>query len=266
MVKNSRKSTTHSGNTPASSSSKETARSSAFREYADFGRKLVLELGKDAERDTLSRWLAHYLAEKIIGAERAKKPEKDRLQQECCELILQLWRHRADYQNRRPLESFEPVFEALAALKDDQHWWATVRHDKEPVSPAGRWLKLAREVDRSSKTLVRWCIASASMIATEAELEWLSSNIPQRVRESDSMRISLSLAEEARLISSLGPDYEEKLEEAARKHLEDMRNCFGVLLEGASALSKDIDRALGVEGTDWTAKKVGKAAVRKRTR
>lgn len=92
--------------------------------------KAVLELGKllvkefDLEKsvDTLSRWMAHYVAEKIKYAESiGDGVKKKNAQKECFSLILDLWKHRWQYKSdRQPLRNFNHLFDILENLDPEK--------------------------------------------------------------------------------------------------------------------------------------------------
>src|SRR5206468_12121550 len=78
------------------------------------GKKIVDELGLDQTVDTLGRWMAHYIAEKIGDVEAATGEDRAQKMSECRDAILQLWAHRSELPNgKRPFEDFEPIFRAL---------------------------------------------------------------------------------------------------------------------------------------------------------
>ena len=85
------------------------------------GKQLVAELRREPDVDTLSRWMAHYVAEQIVIAESATGAEKAAAEAKCFQTILALWKHRSTFPNgRRPFENFEPVLQALARLNPDE--------------------------------------------------------------------------------------------------------------------------------------------------
>ena len=87
----------------------------------NLGKQLVKELSLDPGVDTFSRWIAHYIAEQITLSEKAQGEEKKEIDKRCFESILQLWVHHASYAgDRRPFESFEPVFNALYRLDPEK--------------------------------------------------------------------------------------------------------------------------------------------------
>lgn len=78
--------------------------------------KLKLEPGVD----TLSRWMAHYIAELIAALENADDINKPQVQQKCFETILTLWQNRSSLPSgHRPFENFEPILKTLDALNPE---------------------------------------------------------------------------------------------------------------------------------------------------
>lgn len=88
------------------------------RQIINLGNLLVEELKReDKYPDTLTRWMAHYIAEQIIAAESAEVPDKAAAQERCFQTILALWKHRSSMPSgHRPFESFEPILRALEHL------------------------------------------------------------------------------------------------------------------------------------------------------
>lgn len=87
----------------------------------NLGKMLVKELGIEPGVDTLARWMAHYLAEKIHLAEvLPHSHEKAEAEKECCDLILKIWDHRSQIpRGRRPFENFEPILKVLESIDPD---------------------------------------------------------------------------------------------------------------------------------------------------
>src|SRR5258708_5779936 len=84
------------------------------RQAITLGNKLVEELGREPNMDTLSRWMAHYVAEQIVIAEKTAGVERASAGERCFRTILALWEHRSSLPpGRRPFESFEPILRAL---------------------------------------------------------------------------------------------------------------------------------------------------------
>lgn len=64
--------------------------------------------------DTLARWMAHYLAEKMEKAESAPEgEERERARRECIELILKLWERRHSWPLSAPLKDIAGRLEEL---------------------------------------------------------------------------------------------------------------------------------------------------------
>lgn len=82
------------------------------------GQRILEELKLDREMDTLGRWLAHYLAEKMECA--ASAPDGitgDAAQRECVDLILRLWECRQTWPLSAPLKDVADQLDALLAPK-----------------------------------------------------------------------------------------------------------------------------------------------------
>jgi hypothetical protein len=95
------------------------------------GEKLVKELDLVDSKNTLARWMAHYLAELIENIDKAEsKKEKKILQKECCDVILKVWSQKESLPIRRPLVDLKPVVEMLKVLKE-----------KKEISILPRWLE-----------------------------------------------------------------------------------------------------------------------------
>lgn len=87
----------------------------------NLGKQLVSELGRGTELDTLSRWMAHYIAELMTSADEATGADKQRYQEKCFDAVLTLWKHRAYFPDgRRPFEEYESVLQALASLSPEE--------------------------------------------------------------------------------------------------------------------------------------------------
>lgn len=98
----------------------------------NLGKLLVNELGLTNSTDTLSRWMAHYLAEKISQLESLPSgEEKNEVEKVCFESILKLWEHRWLLPpGNRPFESFEPIFKVLEKINPDTDTHFYNRHQK----------------------------------------------------------------------------------------------------------------------------------------
>lgn len=82
------------------------------------GQRILEELKLDREMDTLGRWLAHYLAEKMERAASAPEGETgDADRRECVDLILRLWERRQTWPLSAPLKDVADRLGELLAPK-----------------------------------------------------------------------------------------------------------------------------------------------------
>jgi hypothetical protein len=88
----------------------------------ELGKLLVKELDLEKSVDTLSRWMAHYVAEKIKYAEALPDGVKKKsAEKECSTLILDLWKHRWHFKpDRQPLRNFDHLFDILQSLDPEK--------------------------------------------------------------------------------------------------------------------------------------------------
>jgi hypothetical protein len=161
-----------------SNSSKPTEAAADFERIRPLGQKLVEELELADGVDTLGKWMAHYVAQLIEEAEKAKGEDRQRAETRAFEAILQLWRHRHHYPDgRRPFESFEPLLAALHRLQ------STTPHYFRPDilnDPASRklpedlklWLQLIDDFDQSARFMITEALGRAAALAAEKCDEW----------------------------------------------------------------------------------------------
>ena len=149
------------------------------------GKALVKELGLDPGVDTLSRWMAHYIAEQIATAKKAKGEAKIKAERQCFETILMLWQHReAMPDGRRPLEKFEPIFNALPRLDPTNplpFFYSRPEFDEKKTKKMTKkekitkgWLDSARQIDKTARVWLEFIFRQAALSATdEKTLSWL---------------------------------------------------------------------------------------------
>ena len=124
----------------------------------DLGKRIVAEVGiGDDERDTLGRWLAHDLAQKIKDAELLSGPEGVVGREACTAAILELWEHRAVFpSSQRPFASVEIALKILERLDPAN---PANRYFQPPRRPPAKddWLETATAVDRAARVILRAC-------------------------------------------------------------------------------------------------------------
>lgn len=89
------------------------------------GQLLVENLNLSDSNDTLGKWMAHHLAQLMQDAKKAPKGKsKSALEAQAAELIVKLWMHRAEFQNRiNPLDALAPVIRVIQSLDDNNPSW-----------------------------------------------------------------------------------------------------------------------------------------------
>ncbi len=95
--------------------------SKAQNKILTLGKAIVKELELNPGVDTLAKWMAHYVAEKIALAERLSGNKKKQAEEECFEIISKLWEHRWSIPHNKPfLQDFEPLFETVNKLNPNK--------------------------------------------------------------------------------------------------------------------------------------------------
>lgn len=232
-------------NTIRSSCSNQMAPSPIPKGILEIGRALIKELGLEPGDDTLCRWMAHYIAELIEGAETATPEDRTEKLAKCAETILDLWKHRHELPNgKRPFEEFEPIFRAIESLDPDNdtpRYFRSVRNpiDKsEESSGARKWLELADGLDYSAKVLIRYCLEQASQDALDKSQEWVALAETAGLEEGIEFPVIRFITAENELANESGTD------ERARKLLEDRINRLNAFKNMADALESDLHQKL----------------------
>ena len=170
------------------------------------------ELGLSDSNDTLCRWMAHYIAEKIKEAETASPEKKQEKLAESCSEILKLWSQHTDFPtDKRPFRNFEPVFRALVSLdpaNSSRRFFDVPKDDQLCESEdTQQWISRASSVDKSARLLIRFCLANAAENELNKESEWVkfSSKIPT-VSSTDNIKAITELAEHVKIFAPKSPE------------------------------------------------------------
>jgi hypothetical protein len=160
-------------------------------EIISLGKSLVKELKLDNSVDTLGRWMSHYLAELMVKAENASGREKAKLEKECFDCILALWKHRWLLPHgSRPLEDFEPLLNMLQKLnpenKDPYFYSKIPNMEKTGRKTSSKkdaqldiWLKTAEKIDKIARIWLNEVFHQAAESALSAKSKkWLESAVP----------------------------------------------------------------------------------------
>jgi tetratricopeptide (TPR) repeat protein len=160
-----------------------------IEETINLGKKLVQEFNYDDRLPMTSRWMAHYLAETITKAEKETNDNlRKKYQQECCELILELWSNRKNLpRNLQPLGNFDkviPVLEALIGNDPDEPYWRRFQQF-EDEDPWGRFIQKTRIRNEDIFNIVL-CSSITKQIIDEGR-DWLK--FPNLISESEKLII-----------------------------------------------------------------------------
>ncbi|TWU35380.1 hypothetical protein Q31b_54760 [Novipirellula aureliae] len=141
------------------------------------GKRLSEELGREKEYDTLSKWIANLLAEKIVVCETASDgEEKERLQQQAVDLTLRIWHER--YCVPPCIRPFEKVEKAISYLADQSDRetdpimaFRSRRQDSNPFSRLSDAFEAMRD-----KAVPLLALTQIVLVAGSAPLAWEEEN------------------------------------------------------------------------------------------
>jgi len=147
-------------------------------EILKLGKKLIKELELVYTVNTLARWLAHYLAELMSNIDKCEsEEEKNNLQRECCDIILEIWGKRERIPIEKPTERLKPIIDVISLLKKNEHPF--IRHsflDKRNglKNSKSSWLSFLEIVKNNSERIYRKSLISMiSEELLEKDKEWI---------------------------------------------------------------------------------------------
>ncbi|HHK4224546.1 TPA: hypothetical protein ACQTXI_003037 [Pseudomonas aeruginosa] len=126
------------------------------------GKRIVASLSQD--EDLTSEWMAHLIAERINAVEKAQPEDRAEAEEACVQEILRLWEHRYKAPARfNPLREIEPIARSLAALDPEREEFryyseALGLAREEDCKNPSDWLKLALQINHTSKDLIRFSL------------------------------------------------------------------------------------------------------------
>lgn len=211
----------------------------------DLGKTLVKELNLDPGVDTLSRWMAHYVAELIHDAESAKIEDRPAKLTKCSDAILGLWdRRRLLPDGRRPFEDLEPILRTLKSLDptdDTPRYFRYVRTNVDETkedTETNKWLKTSDCLDYSAKLLIRFCLAQAAQAAIEKSRNWVTLAETAGAEKGIDLQVIRFITDENNLMTSKEPnDSEQKM---VKDRIEQLCNFKKI----AEVLMADLQRQL----------------------
>jgi hypothetical protein len=190
------------------------------------GKTLVKELGLRDGADTLSRWMAYYIAEQMAIAKKAKGEAKARAEQQCFDAILKLWEHRSHLPpGIRPFESFDPIFRALERFDpENEHPYFYRGQDSSKKDKSGKksdgveeWLSIARGIDQAARIWLEHVFHQAALSATDKKtIAWLENAVSGSNRDDVSIIV--------RLIEAGVEDIDETVEQEQKARREKLQS------------------------------------------
>lgn len=189
------------------------------------GKLFVQELRLEPGVDTFSRWMAHYIAEKITIAESSEGIIKKKAEKECFDTILKLWQNRQSMPSgKRPLENFEPIFEALSKLnpeKEEPYFYLpnNNRAKKEPLAAnlndkaeVEKWMGIIETVDKTARIWIEYALGrAASKAKDERTKAWMEA--ASKLPDSADVDLIDTLLDEIPLF-----DYEDDKDELSKRY------------------------------------------------
>lgn len=220
----------------------------------NLGKLFVKEFGLEPGVDTLGRWLAHYLAEKIEAAENSSGKEKAKLEKECFETILKIWHNRWKMQREnRPFQNFEKIFDFIVKLKPERgrpfyfDIPSNIQKVKSKKSDKSHgWLDAATEVDKFARICINYALSkAASSLNTKETDEWLQ-NAPDLTADFDTKIIRFVLKQEDDFNNTDDEDSNEKFMqkvkvEKIKANIELLQNFSKLNSKFLKALKQDLN-------------------------
>lgn len=136
-------------------------------EVIELGKLLVKELELDDSVDTLGRWMAHYIAEKIEAVKNADQAARPAAEAECAKVIMDLWQHRWKIQNRhQPLKDFSRLLELLRQLDPETFDPYYYRFEEQlKTEEDNAWLTAAYDIDKAARVCLKYMLTKAAEVA-----------------------------------------------------------------------------------------------------
>lgn len=194
------------------------------KKIIDLGKLFVKELKLEPGVDTFSRWMAHYIAEKMSIAETSEGSEKEVAERECFDLILKLWDHRHSLPSgRRPLENFEPLLETLSKLKPERRepyfYLPFNNRDIREIETVDlesksleQWLGVIEKVDKTARIWIEFALNKAISYARDKKTkQWIKA--ASGIRDNPEVKVITSLVVENSLSET-----DDKKEDFYRKY------------------------------------------------
>lgn len=197
--------------------------SGRFEALTGMGEQILKELKGGTHPETLTRWMAHYLAEKLAEAKAAHGPERAEKQQVCAQEILRLWEHRLALPiKNRPFSEFDTALQVLNSLEQNEtssrysRFFRNLDEEFPEDSKYKNWIQSAVGIDSAARIIVRFCLSMITSASLGRSEEWLALAEEAGLDADDDIQLV------QRIIANEGLFHSEKPSDEQRKELEDM--------------------------------------------
>lgn len=211
----------------------------------NLGKLLIQEFGDANYTDTLSQWMAHYIAEKFILSENASAgEEKTVADKDLFETILNLWEHRGLLPSgKRPFENFEPIFKVLEMLNPDKektffndislNELSDIKHKNPDYKEIENFINTALEIDKVARIWIQHLLEQAAIKASDERTQEFLKNAITLKDNNDTAVIKILLDTNSSFTSKVcsEDDFEKKYQiEKHKLRIEELEK-FGKLNE-----------------------------------
>lgn len=218
-----------------------------LKKTTELGEALVAELSKESHSTTLSRWVAHYLAEQMEEMERAKGKDRMEAKRRCFSAILQLWESRASVPNGlHPFAGFEPVFRALEGISPDRragYYINEIDVKRATDKRSAAVLEMARFIqgtDHAARILIEAALEQAIEQAQTPRTKVYLRSVQAKAKDGDVIGVSRLMARK-RYFETLDPAAEaQELKQLWESRLESL----GQFIEIATAVQQSFQAQL----------------------
>lgn len=181
------------------------------------GKRLSEELSLSKSCETLCKWMAQLLAEKITAlATTESSDERQELEQQIVELTLSLWRQRYCLPSRvSPFSKLTKAVDYLAALQDEKtNAWPWIRVRDQVESP---WRTFVQSVEAFSSQSVSLLVLSEAILDLDSDaLAWEEENEHMLERlELDALRLLQKWMEKSEVNEATEPHDQQPINRAA---------------------------------------------------
>ena len=211
----------------------------------ELGRAIVKELNLDPGVDTLSRWMAHHIAELMTDVETSKGEKRKSTSETCFNTILALWNHRNVLPDgSRPFAKLEPILKALESLEpssDSPRYYRSFWDQFDEINlndEMKNWINTSKIVDKAAKELIRYCLTKATQPILIDSKPWI--DIIKDVGLDNEIELTIFQL----MSGESDQDQHSKMTQKERQSLENRINMLRILNETATLLELELKEQL----------------------